>query len=118
MRAGGDSCLASAQPPRAAAHVSAQPGLPLRCLHAGVLFASAEACMLLQKNMTRPVALPTLIVHVLWTLVVHVLWKRKCFWGMLLGLSCDVQQKLIHVEGDAPTYELLKDNVQMHKHIE
>ncbi len=104
MRAGGDSCLAPAQPARAAAHVSAQPGLPLRCLHAGVLFASLEACMLLQRNMTHLVALPTLKAH--------VLWKIKCCWGMLLGLSCDVQQKLIHVEGDGPTYELFKDDTQ------
>jgi len=59
MRAGRDSCLASAQPARAAAYVSAQSGLPLRCLHAGVLpvcISRSHTCMVLQRKMTCPVA--------------------------------------------------------------
>ncbi len=104
MRPGGDSRLAPAQPARAAAHVSAQPGLPLRCLHAGVLFASAEACMLLQRNMTHPVVLLTLMAHELWT--------GQCYWGRLLDLTCRMQQEPIHTEDDLLVFEVLKENIQ------
>ncbi len=85
------------------------PNLDCRCVAfmqvcCFFLFASAEACMLLQSNMTRPVALAILIVY--------VLCARQCYWGMLLGLNCSMQQEFIHAEDDLPRCEMLKKQVQ------